>query len=47
MIPQYIEQWRAVAPWTFDAQVEQYLVIALNIFRFKYDFPLKYYKKNV
>jgi hypothetical protein len=24
MIPQrYIEQWRAVAPWTLDAQVEQ------------------------
>ena len=29
MIPQrYIEQWRAVAPWTLDAQVEQDLVIA-------------------
>ena len=29
MIPQrYIEQWKAVAPWTLDAQVEQDLVIA-------------------
>jgi predicted nucleotidyltransferase component of viral defense system len=29
MIPQrYIEQWRAVAPWMLDAQVEQDLVIA-------------------
>ena len=32
MIPQrYIEQWRAVAPWTLDAQVEQDLVIARAI----------------
>ena len=29
MIPQrYIEQWRATAPWSLDAQVEQDLVIA-------------------
>jgi predicted nucleotidyltransferase component of viral defense system len=29
MIPQrYIEEWRAIAPWAFDAQVEQDLVIA-------------------
>jgi predicted nucleotidyltransferase component of viral defense system len=29
MIPQrYIEQWRAIAPWTQDAQVEQYLIIS-------------------
>ncbi len=32
MIPQrYIEQWRAVAPWPLDAQVEQDLVIARAI----------------
>ena len=32
MIPQrYIEEWRAVAPWTLDAQVEQDLVIARAI----------------
>jgi predicted nucleotidyltransferase component of viral defense system len=32
MIPQrYIEEWRATAPWTLDAQVEQDLVIARAI----------------
>jgi len=32
MIPQrYIEEWRAIAPWTLDAQVEQDLVIARAI----------------
>jgi len=32
MIPQrYIEEWRAAAPWTLDAQVEQDLVIARAI----------------
>ena len=32
MIPQrYIEQWRAVAPWPLDAQVEQDLVITRAI----------------
>ncbi|MDR1981285.1 MAG: nucleotidyl transferase AbiEii/AbiGii toxin family protein [Tannerellaceae bacterium] len=32
MIPQrYIEEWRAFAPWTIDAQVEQDLVIARAI----------------
>ena len=32
MIPQrYIEEWRASAPWTIDAQVEQDLVIARTI----------------
>jgi len=32
MIPQrYIEEWRAVAPWISDAQVEQDLVIARAI----------------
>lgn len=32
MIPQrYIEEWRAMAPWTLDAQVEQDLVIARAI----------------
>ena len=32
MIPQrYIEEWRAVAPWILDAQVEQDLVIARAI----------------
>ncbi|KAA6311948.1 hypothetical protein EZS27_037028, partial [termite gut metagenome] len=32
MIPQrYIEEWKAVAPWSMDAQVEQDLVIARAI----------------
>jgi len=32
MIPQrYIEEWRAIAPWALDAQVEQDLVIARAI----------------
>jgi predicted nucleotidyltransferase component of viral defense system len=32
MIPQrYIEEWRATAPWTLDAQVEQDLIIARAI----------------
>ena len=32
MIPQrYIEEWRMMAPWAFDAQVEQDLVIARAI----------------
>lgn len=27
----YIEEWRAAAPWTLDAQVEQDLVIARTL----------------
>jgi hypothetical protein len=31
MIPQrYIEEWRAVAPWTTDAQVEQDFLANMN-----------------
>jgi len=42
MIPQrYIEQWRAVAPWTLDAQVEQDLVIARAIIEMYSDDLLK------
>jgi len=42
MIPQrYIEQWRAVAPWTLDAQVEQDLVIARAIVEMYSDDLLK------
>jgi len=42
MIPQrYIEQWRAVAPWTLDAQVEQDLVIARAIVEMYSDELLK------
>jgi predicted nucleotidyltransferase component of viral defense system len=42
MIPQrYIEEWRAVAPWTLDAQVEQDLVIARAIIEMYSDDLLK------
>jgi predicted nucleotidyltransferase component of viral defense system len=42
MIPQrYIEEWRAVAPWTTDAQVEQDLVIARAIIEMYSDDLLK------
>jgi len=42
MIPQrYIEQWRAVAPWTLDAQVEQDLVIVRTIIELYSDDLLK------
>jgi predicted nucleotidyltransferase component of viral defense system len=42
MIPQrYIEEWRAVAPWTTDAQVEQDLVIARAIVEMYSDDLLK------
>jgi len=42
MIPQrYIEEWRAVAPWTLDAQVEQDLVIARAIVEIYSDDLLK------
>jgi predicted nucleotidyltransferase component of viral defense system len=42
MIPQrYIEEWRAVAPWTIDAQVEQDLVIARTIVEIYSDDLLK------
>ena len=42
MIPQrYIEQWRAFAPWTLDAQVEQDLVIARAIVEMYSDDLLK------
>ena len=42
MIPQrYIEQWRAIAPWTLDAQVEQDLVIARAIVEMYSDDLLK------
>ena len=42
MIPQrYIEQWRAVAHWTLDAQVEQDLVIARAIIELFSDDLLK------
>ena len=42
MIPQrYIEQWRAVAPWPLDAQVEQDLVIARAIVEMYSDDLLK------
>ena len=42
MIPQrYIEQWRGVAPWTLDAQVEQDLVIARAIVELYSDDLLK------
>jgi predicted nucleotidyltransferase component of viral defense system len=42
MIPQrYIEEWRAVAPWTLDAQVEQDLVIARTIVEMYSDDLLK------
>jgi predicted nucleotidyltransferase component of viral defense system len=42
MIPQrYIEEWRAVAPWTTDAQVEQDLVIARAIVEIYSDDLLK------
>jgi len=42
MIPQrYIEQWRAFAPWTLDAQVEQDLVIARAIVELYSDDLLK------
>jgi predicted nucleotidyltransferase component of viral defense system len=42
MIPQrYIEQWRAVAPWTLDAQVEQDLIIARAIVEIYSDDLLK------
>ena len=35
MIPQsYIEEWRTMAPWVLDAQVEQDLVIARAIVRY-------------
>jgi predicted nucleotidyltransferase component of viral defense system len=42
MIPQrYIEEWRATAPWTTDAQVEQDLVIARAIVEMYSDDLLK------
>jgi len=42
MIPQrYIEQWRSIAPWTLDAQVEQDLVIARAIVEIYSDDLLK------
>jgi hypothetical protein len=42
MIPQrYIEEWRAVAPWTMDMQVEQDLVIARAIVEMYSDDLLK------
>ena len=42
MIPQrYIEQWRAIAPWALDAQVEQDLVIARVIVELYSDDLLK------
>lgn len=42
MIPQgYIEEWRAVAPWTLDAQVEQDLVVARAIVEMYSDDLLK------
>jgi predicted nucleotidyltransferase component of viral defense system len=42
MIPQrYIEEWRAIAPWTTDAQVEQDLVIARAIVEMYSDDLLK------
>ena len=42
MIPQrFIEQWRAVAPWTLDAQVEQDLIIARAIVEIYSDDLLK------
>jgi predicted nucleotidyltransferase component of viral defense system len=42
MIPQrYIEEWRAVAPWTIDAQVEQDLVITRAIVEMYSDDLLK------
>ena len=42
MIPQrYIEQWRAFAPWTLDAQVEQDLVITRTIIEMYSDDLLK------
>lgn len=42
MIPQrYIEEWRAIAPWTLDAQVEQDLVIARAIVEIYSDDLLK------
>ena len=42
MIPQrYIEQWRAIAPWALDAQVEQDLVIARAIVELYSDDLLK------
>jgi predicted nucleotidyltransferase component of viral defense system len=42
MIPQrYIEEWRAVAPWTTDAQVEQDLVMARAIVEMYSDDLLK------
>jgi predicted nucleotidyltransferase component of viral defense system len=42
MIPQrYIEEWRAIAPWTMDAQVEQDLVMARAIVEMYSDDLLK------
>jgi predicted nucleotidyltransferase component of viral defense system len=42
MIPQrYIEEWKAVAPWSMDAQVEQDLVIARAIVEIYSDDLLK------
>jgi predicted nucleotidyltransferase component of viral defense system len=42
MIPQrYIEEWRAMAPWTTDAQVEQDLIIARAIVEIYSDDLLK------
>jgi predicted nucleotidyltransferase component of viral defense system len=42
MIPQrYIEEWRALAPWSIDAQVEQDLVIARAIVEIYSDDLLK------
>ena len=42
MIPQrYIEEWRATAPWTLDAQVEQDLVIERTIVEIYSDDLLK------
>jgi predicted nucleotidyltransferase component of viral defense system len=42
MIPQrYIEEWRALTPWTTDAQVEQDLVISRAIVEMYSDDLLK------
>jgi predicted nucleotidyltransferase component of viral defense system len=42
MIPQrYIEEWRAIAPWTTDAQVEQDLVLSRAIVEMYSDDLLK------
>jgi predicted nucleotidyltransferase component of viral defense system len=42
MIPQrYIEEWRAAAPWTTDAQVEQDLIVARAIIEMYSDDFLK------